>query len=416
MLSKNKRLFGNAILLVLLQLVNYLAPLLLLPYLTRVLAVEEFGVVMAAMSAVAISYVITDYGFSLSATYKIARNRENKKYIDNLIAVVFTAKVILSIFAIFSIFFVSYIPAYNQYRYIFYFGIGAVVFQAFQPIWLFQGLEKMKAFAIYFGLTKVLHIIFVYLAVNETGDGYLVLASWSLANFLGCMVGVYFLKRDKYKIGFSGIGIAWKEIKKTASFFWSRLAIVVYTSASPIIIGNFSLQQAALYSTAEQGYKAGQAVTSAIGQALYPYMAKEKKWKIFIRLVFLVAVCISSGAAVVGYFAEFFVKIIFGLAYLESAIVLKIMMVTLVINCLTILFGYPALAAINKVEWANKTVMIGALFFVGLLILNILFFTVSAASLAIIILLTETLILGLRLYPLFLHKLSLKQLRSNENI
>lgn len=365
---------------------------------------DEFGAVMTAMSTVAIAYVITDYGFNLSATYKISRNRNNKRYINGLISIIFSAKIILIFFAIAAILIISSLPAYRDFSSIFLCGLGAVAFQAFQPTWLFQGIEKMKIFATYFSLTKILHVLFVYLIVKIPGDGYLVLVSWSLSNFMGLLISFYFVKKEKYKIRLSTAEKAWKEIKKTSDFFWSRLAIVAYTSASPIIIGAYSLQQAALYSTAEQGYKAGQAITSSIGQALYPYMAKEKNWKIFKKILILTSLSIILGSMIVGYFSEQIITIIFGSIYVDSATTLKIMLVTLFVNSLNILLGYPALSAINKIKWANKTVIIGSIFFIFLLSINIIFNKISSTSIAVTILSVETFILALRLQPLITNK------------
>ncbi|MBK7298995.1 MAG: oligosaccharide flippase family protein [Moraxellaceae bacterium] len=54
------------------QIANYVVPLLLLPFLARQLGIEAFGVVAITFASIQLVMVLTDYGFSLSATYAIS--------------------------------------------------------------------------------------------------------------------------------------------------------------------------------------------------------------------------------------------------------------------------------------------------------------------------------------------------------
>lgn len=60
----NKRLLSNYFSLAILQGVNYILPLLTLPYLVRVLGIKDYG--LLAFSGVTVAYfgVLTDYGFN----------------------------------------------------------------------------------------------------------------------------------------------------------------------------------------------------------------------------------------------------------------------------------------------------------------------------------------------------------------
>ncbi|WP_162812857.1 oligosaccharide flippase family protein, partial [Vibrio cholerae] len=92
--------------LLLVQLANYLPPLLILPYISRVLGINGFGVVSIILSISAIIYVITDYGFSLSSSYWIAKHRVNKKNISYYIGAIFVSKTILMIIISVFLFFI----------------------------------------------------------------------------------------------------------------------------------------------------------------------------------------------------------------------------------------------------------------------------------------------------------------------
>ncbi|MGJ8686236.1 MAG: oligosaccharide flippase family protein [Spongiibacteraceae bacterium] len=395
------RLFNNAAALSVLQLFNYAAPLVLLPYLTRILAVEEFGAVMVAMSTVAICYVVTDYGFGLAATYRIAKNRDDHTYINALLAKIFTAKLLLIAVASLLLLTISLMPAFSAYRHIFWAGVLAVVAQGYQAPWFFHGLQKMASYTQYMVLSKVMYVGLVLLLVNGPGEGARVLLCWSLASVAGALLSMIMIRRAGFKLGFSSVVDGVSQLREAAPFFWSRVAVAAYTTAGTVLVGGVGLQQSAMYSSAEQGYKAGQAVTTSVTQAMYPYMAREKNWRVFFGVMAVVFSCLLVGCSIVAYFAEFFVSLVFGDAFIDASEVLSVMMLTLLVNYLGVSLGYPALAALGRVEWANRTVVVAAAFFASIVALLFVNGGITAINIALATLATELLVLMTR-FALFI--------------
>ena len=72
-----KKLISNVLTLSIVQGLNYLLPLITIPYLIKVIGIEKFG--LLAFATVIISYFQTliDYGFNLNATKNVALNRYN---------------------------------------------------------------------------------------------------------------------------------------------------------------------------------------------------------------------------------------------------------------------------------------------------------------------------------------------------
>jgi len=103
--SKNKTVASNYFSLLLLQAANYLLPLLILPFLVRVLGTDKFGLVMFAQSLAVFLTVFVDFGFNLSGTREISLARDNKKELSQIFSAIMIVKLLL-IFIAFSILYI----------------------------------------------------------------------------------------------------------------------------------------------------------------------------------------------------------------------------------------------------------------------------------------------------------------------
>ena len=392
------KLVKNAGALYLLQGVNVLAPFMVIPFLTRMLSVNQFGIVMIAFAVLQICFVITDYGFSLSATYEISEKGNDVRGINEVLGDVFTAKIPLIIVALILLLLLTLHPSYSGYKEIFYAGIIAVIVQAFQPLWFFHGIQKMFFYSVYMSLSKIIYVLLVLLLVRGGGDGWLVIMSWSIANLCGMAVALASISHLGYSIKLSSVGKAIKLLKDGSQFFWSRVGVASYTAAASLLVGMSSLHQAAMYSASEQIYKGSQAFTTPVNQALYPYMAKEKNWNFFFKVIFLITILLAMGACVVGFFGGEIIFIVFGEGYEEAEPILMVFLLIGIVNYLASSFGYPASAALGRVDIANKTVIFGALFFIVMALIMKFNDYITGYSIVILILCTELIVMALRIF------------------
>lgn len=380
------------------QIANYAVPLLLLPFLTRQLGIEAFGAVAITLAAIQLAFVLTDYGFSLSATYSISTNRENTDFINKKISAIFGAKALLvSLLAVALIIASLAAPSLASYKPYLIAAFIAILAQAFQPIWLFQGIERMKSITIYMVLTKILYATLVLVLINNPEDAVTVIYCWSTAQLLGSLLSIYFTYSAGYKITSPTLQAIKQEFIEGAPFFWSRLAVAVYTSASTLVVGSQSAAQAAQFAVCEQIYKAGQNVTSPINNAMYPYMAKNKDWKIFYKIVFIAGTTMIAGCIVLAFYAGTLISMLFGREYSAAASVLLVFLCTTVVNYFGVTFGYSAFSALGRVGIANLTVILGAIIHGLALYFVYTYFEFTALSVAACVLFTETVVMLLRL-------------------
>ena len=68
-MNKEKKIIvKNYVALLFIQGANFILPLIILPYLVRVLGSEKYGLVMIAQSVALFLTIVVDFGFNISAT------------------------------------------------------------------------------------------------------------------------------------------------------------------------------------------------------------------------------------------------------------------------------------------------------------------------------------------------------------
>lgn len=396
--------FRNASALIFMQLLGYISPFLVYPYLTRVLGVSGFGQYSIALSITAISLIVTDFGFALSGAHWLAINKNRISKINSYISNVLLIKSVLFFICIIGVFFIiTYSSQLNYLKQLLLPIVFLLFSQTYQASWLFQGLERM-ALAVYpFIFSRLVFIITIYIFVNTKSDVSIAVCLQGLTNILSVMIGGYLLSKQGLKFIKPDLVESLNIFKTNISFFISRASVSVYTSASTFILGyTTNVHSAAYYAAAEKLYTAGQSLTSTVSQALYPYLSRTGDKKVFYIAVFAVVFPLILGVLLFTYFSSDIIILIYGPSFSESTQIFDVFLICMIVNFIGVSFGYPAFAIINRVDIANKSVYFGAI--VQVFILLCLYYSNSISPLNVVlsVLATETGVMGLRVYFYFL--------------
>ena len=137
--KNKKRLVENVFSLSVLQVANFILPLVTIPYLVRILGAEKFGLVMFAYAFNQYFVMLVDFGFGLSATREIALSRNNPQKINEIFWSIITIKTVFLMFCfviLFSV--VSYFDKFKSDTQIYLLSYGVAVGQAYFPVWFYQ--------------------------------------------------------------------------------------------------------------------------------------------------------------------------------------------------------------------------------------------------------------------------------------
>ncbi len=165
--GKYGKIIKNFLSLFTLQCLNYILPLMTIPYLARVLGAENYGKTIFAMAIIINFQVICDYGFNMSATRNISINRENKSEIEHIFSAVISIKCIFTIIgAVILTIMIFIIPRLKEDYMLYYFTYISVVGNVLFPVWLFQGIEDMK-YITYINVAVKLISTYKYIFINK---------------------------------------------------------------------------------------------------------------------------------------------------------------------------------------------------------------------------------------------------------
>lgn len=252
------------------QLVLYLSPLVISPYVSRVLLPAGIGEYSYAYSIVSYFVRVIAFGFINYGNQQISSARDDKQTYSNIFWSIFITRSILFILTA-SIFFVlTFLNAFGELagRNVFL-SRSTFVFASFLDIsFLFQGLENFKIISITNSFCKLLSIGFVFLFVKEQSD----LPIYCLINggyrFFTASLQWFFAFKHLVKPQKAALHII-KTFKESFVFFVPTVAISIYTIIDKTMIG--SIAGSAETGYYEQASKIYQVVASLIS-AIYPIM------------------------------------------------------------------------------------------------------------------------------------------------
>jgi polysaccharide transporter, PST family len=396
--SEYAALRANALAMAGLQVANLVLPLLLVPYLARTLGIDVYGGVAFGLGVCQLAAVVTDYGFGLSATYYVARRRNRPSACARLLSAVSACKAALALLV--ALLIVTYVAVSSQEdktRAFLLMMILPIVAQAALPSWFFVGIERMGWLATTTALTRLLHVLLVYLFVDGPGDYWLIAISLGVANAVCAAVSVFVLRKLGYRFVAPRLRVACAVWRSASSFFISRASVAAYTSLGVVVLGLAGLPaQVAIYSAAEQLYKAAQSTVGMVSQAIYPYLVRTKDYCL-ARRIFNATILVSmAGSAGMHFVGQYIVVAIFGESFLPAAKILDVFCITFLVAAPSVLLGYPVLGALGRLDIANRSVIVaGVIQLVGLSVL-FAFSKVGAVQVAMCVLIAEFSVLCIR--------------------
>lgn len=339
--NEYKTVLNNIIALFFLRGLDYLLPLILIPYLVRTLGVENFGLLSFATATIAFFRGIVSYGFDLTGTQQISVNRENKKALNEIFSSILLIRVILAALCTIPMYIgIVLVDKISMHSEIFYLTFLVVIGDALFPEWFFRGIEKMKIITYSRVIYKSIFFLLIILFVENKNDYYLVplidgvgaILSGLFALILVCKTFKTSLVKPTYKMLHFQLQNSWH-------VFISKMSVHFYSSINIFVLGLLSNNLiVGYYSLAYKIYTALNGLFMPFNQALFPFLSKKyteskKDYLILIRLFGKAYLIVLVLLALITFeFSDDIVKLIAGSYMPDVNEILKIFAVTLLFS------------------------------------------------------------------------------------
>jgi polysaccharide transporter, PST family len=256
------------------QICRKAAPFVVLPYLAAVLGPSGLGIVAFAQAIGDVLGLFIEFGFNISATREIARNRDDRSVCGEVASGVLGAQVTLAIAGVVILLLSS--------RFLFDVGqtsalISATIFYGltlgFTPLWALQGFERMKSAALLEAAGKALGVCGVFLFVHSPEDTWKALLLQASTPVVSMVGGLWLTAR---MVPFHMP--SWRLVAETLQGGWNgfvlRSGITLFATSNVLLLGLLAPPHiVGYYAIGEKISKATFGLLQPIREGLFPRLS-----------------------------------------------------------------------------------------------------------------------------------------------
>lgn len=274
---ENRVVAGNFLSLFLLKGIDFLIPLLTLPYLLRVIGNDGYGQIMFALALINYFIGFAYYGFNLTGTRFVAANKESKVRLQYVYTVVNSTRSFLCFVS--SILIVALVFSVASFR------EHAALYLLFTPMiwggallsdWMYQGIERMKYIAILNTGVRLVFLFSVFAFIHGQEDLWVYPLSLSVAYIVSAIVSHRLLRR---LLGLKFRLCRFKHISKTLRvdfpIFINQFVPTLYNNTSGFILGLVApMSMVGIYTAIKKVADVFVTLSDLFTRAIYPNIVR----------------------------------------------------------------------------------------------------------------------------------------------
>jgi polysaccharide transporter, PST family len=412
-------LLENISSLMALQGLNYVIPLVTLPYLVRVLGIGPFGLISVAQAFATYFVILTDYGFNLSATRRIAQQHDDMAAVSGTFSAVITIKIIFMLLGVGTMVLVlALVPHFRRDADVYAVNYLTVVGSVLLPTWMFQGLQNMRTIAILTGITKFASACLLFVFVHSSRDYLMAAALPPLGVLVSGMAGLSIcLRRLNLHYRFPTYQLLREQLADGFHLFVSTASITLYTNTNVFLVGLLAGNvQAGYFSTGEKVVRAAQGLLGPVFQSIFPHVnviareSKERAIAFLRRSLFWIGLASLLPSLALLIFAQPIVLLVFGSKALGSVPVLRWIALLPFVIALSNVFGIQTMVTFGmEKQFSRILIAAGAVNVVLCALLVLHFGATGAAASVFVVEVGVTLVMAALVWPLGIFRRDLQR-------
>lgn len=360
--------FRNFLSLTLLQGMRLAAPLLIIPWLGRVLDPETFGILMYLSLVPPLVALVLDWGFTLGGAADVARRREDPAFLRLVLGRVTSGRLILACGCLLAAVALGpFIPYASQHVWPFFLAILAGVARGSSPLWFYQGLGTgLEKLALWDALATLLALALTLLFVRSSA-----MWPWYFAFFAICKITPHIILTlslwRQYRPVF-GLFSGMAALRQYARIFQGAFFLESYPYGAQLTFGFFlTATDVGVVVAVNKILKALAGVGLPIIQTVFPEVCRlhdcnESHARHLLRRCLAIMAGGMGVAAVIGnLWAPELLTVALGTSYTGFGWVLAIMVWAAPLRCVANVLGSLILIPYGHAREQAQVAMLGAL-------------------------------------------------------
>ena len=411
-IGKYRQVIENFFSLSVLNAVNIVLQLVTLPYILGVVGKANYGIYAYVFMVIQYIILFSTYGFNYSATKQISQLRDDNSAVTRIYNAVIGCKTLIALVLVVAVVACSRWVFEESIGFeMFLLGIGMILGDIMNPVWLFQGMEKMKYMTLVNSTSKILFTVLVFFVVRSVDDFYLLILLNSCGYLLaGILSLVLARKQFKVRIALPGVRDMIAQFKDGGAMFGSTFGMNLYRNAHVLILKHLASNEAVgLFSAAEKVIHGFQSVIQPAAQALFPHVSLRFKGRsvkenvALMKKVMLPFVGFAFVAALFVYiFAPWISDVLCGKEFRECVPLIRIMSLVIIFGEVNYIAGIVGLVNMDRQNYFFRSVLIAGV--CSCLITLALVKGYGAYAGAVSLSASEALLMGMCLFGLFCNK------------
>lgn len=362
---KNSSVSNNIIYNMAFQLFTTFIPVIITPYISRTLGLENNSIYSFVETVVTLIAIFGTIGTFLYGSRKVAYVRDNKYNLSKCTYEIIFLKLILLVPIL--LLYIIFFCITGKYKLYFLISIITIISSSLEITWFFNGLEEFKLITIRNFIIKMCFVISLFLFVKTENDltnyFWIVVINGFVSNI--CMYPL--LKRYIYPLKEVNKLNVFSHLKESFVLFIPQSANYIYSYSDKIMLGLLTptLTNVGIYDYAYRIVKMIISLLQSIGYALLSRIANlsskndEDGIKKYINLSikFTLFLSLPMMFGLIGI-SKVFVPLYLGNEYIETSKVIYYLCPLVLITSLNSVLGVQLLLAVKKdVEYIRCTVL-----------------------------------------------------------
>jgi len=385
---RGKSIKVNAVLSIVKKCTNIIVPLMIYPYISRVLGVQIYGKYAFAESIMGYVSLVSGFGISTYAIREIAKVRDNKAKVNQTASEILTFNVITMLTSFLCLIITMlFIDRVRELKLMFIIMMFDIAFSTLSRDWLNEAYEDYIYITIRYILFQLLSVGLIFLFVKKSNDVIMYVFCRCIATSGGYIVSIFYT--IKYaSFHFSAFKSLKKHLRPLLVLFGCSCASVIYIHSDITILGFFKDDtEVGIYSIATKIYTLIKSVINAMVLVMIPRAAyyvgcnEDNQYSRMISSAGNILILIIPPVAIGIYcLSSDLILVLAGHEYVRGTDSLKILTMSLFFAVFSYLYAYGCLIPNGMEQYFLKASIVSAAFNIAANIIFIPLIGINAAA------------------------------------